>query len=81
MLIPLKNLPSIRNLEGRCLQRLEASETPLGAASDSPPFAIRQGGADYRLGRNVDRPGFVASRFTPANEIMQKNVLPPWDFR
>jgi hypothetical protein len=41
MLILLKNLPSIRNLEGRCLQRLEASETPLGAASDSPPFAIR----------------------------------------
>jgi hypothetical protein len=31
-----------RNLEGRCLQRLEASETPPGAAaSDSPPFAIR----------------------------------------
>ena len=24
-------------LEGRCLQRLEASETPLGAASGSPP--------------------------------------------
>jgi hypothetical protein len=33
--------PSIRNLEGRCLQRLEASQTPPGAASDSPPFAIR----------------------------------------
>src|SRR5580704_5529446 len=25
------------NLEGRCWQRLEASETPLGAASGSPP--------------------------------------------
>jgi hypothetical protein len=37
-MILLKNLPSIRNLEGRCLQRLEASETPLGAASDSPPL-------------------------------------------
>jgi hypothetical protein len=37
-LILLKNLPSTRNLEGRCLQRLEASETPLGAASDSPPL-------------------------------------------
>jgi hypothetical protein len=36
--ILLKNLPSIKNLEGRCLQRLEASETPLGAASDSPPL-------------------------------------------
>ena len=26
-----------KNLDGRCLQRLEASETPLGAASGSPP--------------------------------------------
>ena len=38
MLILLKTLRSIRNLEGHCLQRLEVSETSLGAASDSPPL-------------------------------------------
>jgi hypothetical protein len=27
----------MQNLEGRCLQRQEASETPRGAASGSPP--------------------------------------------
>ena len=39
-----ENLPWIRYLEGRCLQRLEASETPLGAARDSPPTSevVRQ---------------------------------------
>ena len=39
--ISLKNRSPTKNLEGRCLQRLEASETPLGAASDSPPGPIR----------------------------------------
>jgi len=32
---------SDEKLGGRCLQRLDASETPLGAASDSPPGPIR----------------------------------------
>jgi hypothetical protein len=32
-----KPLYPAKSLEGRCLQRLEASETPLGAASGSPP--------------------------------------------
>src|SRR5271157_620505 len=32
-------------LEGRCLQRLEASQTPLGAESDSPP--PRSGQRDF----------------------------------
>src|SRR5271157_1035011 len=35
-----KETSCIPDLEGRCLQRLEASETPLGAASDSPPAPI-----------------------------------------
>jgi hypothetical protein len=30
-----------KNLEGRCLQRLEASDTPLGAASGSPSTPVR----------------------------------------
>ena len=38
-MISLKNHPPAKSLEGRCLQRLKASETPLGAASDSPPGA------------------------------------------
>ena len=33
----VKNRPPAKNLEGRRLQRLEASEPRLGAASDSPP--------------------------------------------
>src|ERR1700738_1470158 len=41
-LISLKNSPPTRNLEGRCLQRLEAFETPLGVASDSPPAQSSQ---------------------------------------
>ena len=35
-MILLKNHPPAKNLEGRCLQRLEASETPLGAPQATP---------------------------------------------
>src|SRR5208283_1709756 len=42
-MIVLKNHPSAKSLEGRCLQlrKLSESETPLGAASDSAPGPIR----------------------------------------
>src|SRR6516162_9574779 len=44
MSIPVKNLPWIRNLKGRCFQHLEASETALGAVSDPPPLHPAKGG-------------------------------------
>jgi hypothetical protein len=70
---PLKG----RNLEGRCLQRLEASETPLGAASDSPPLqSPARGGFSaesnvkmrprQRSERRLELGSIVPRRFGPA---------------
>ena len=51
--ISLKNRSPTKNLEGRCLQRLEASETPLGAASGSPPT---QSATVFQLASGRDLP-------------------------